>query len=48
MILYRSSSEFIFMAGESNPAYKLVLNDVYIKACKVRVDPGVIIAHSKD
>lgn len=36
------------MSGESSPAYKLILNDVYIKACKVRVDPGIIIAHAKE
>lgn len=35
------------MSAESSPAYKLELLDVVYKVAKVRVDPGVLLNHSK-
>ena len=45
--MFRSSAPFIFMSSEANPSYKLKLLDVVYKVAKVRVDPGVLIQHSK-
>lgn len=42
--LFRSSAPFFIMSAESSPAYKLELLDV---VAKVRVDPGVLLNHSK-
>lgn len=45
--LFRSSAPFFIMSAESSPAYKLELLDVVYKVAKVRVDPGVLLNHSK-
>ncbi|XP_053390350.1 uncharacterized protein F54H12.2-like [Mercenaria mercenaria] len=45
--LYRSNNTFMCMSKEASPDYKLVLLNVLFKACKVRVDPGVYLAHEK-
>ncbi|XP_061191694.1 uncharacterized protein F54H12.2-like [Saccostrea echinata] len=45
--LFRSSAPFVMMSAESTPAYRLELLDVVYKVAKVRVDPGVLLNHSK-
>lgn len=45
--LFRSSAPFIFLSTETSPSYKLKLLDVVYKVAKVRVDPGVLLQHSK-
>ncbi|KAK3105954.1 hypothetical protein FSP39_009422 [Pinctada imbricata] len=45
--LFRSPASFIFISDETSPAYKLELLDVVYKVAKVRVDPGVMLQHSK-
>ncbi|XP_061190297.1 uncharacterized protein F54H12.2-like [Saccostrea echinata] len=45
--LFRSSAPFVMMSAQSTPAYKLELLDVVYKVAKVRVDPGVLLNHSK-
>lgn len=45
--LFRSSTPFVIMSAEDSPAYKLELLDVVYKVAKVRVDPGVLLNHSK-
>ena len=45
--LFRSPASFIFISDETSPAYKLKLLDVVYKVAKVRVDPGVMLQHSK-
>lgn len=45
--LFRSSTPFVVMSAESSAAYKLELLDVVFKVAKVRVDPGVLLNHSK-
>ncbi|XP_062613735.1 uncharacterized protein F54H12.2-like [Saccostrea cucullata] len=45
--LFRSSAPFVIMSATSAPAYKLELLDVVYKVAKVRVDPGVLLNHSK-
>ncbi|XP_061190540.1 uncharacterized protein F54H12.2-like [Saccostrea echinata] len=44
--LFRSSAPFV-MTAQSTPAYRLELLDVVYKVAKVRVDPGVLLNHSK-
>ncbi|KAK3099732.1 hypothetical protein FSP39_008638 [Pinctada imbricata] len=45
--MFRSSAPFIFMSSESSPSYKLKILDVVYRVAKVRVDPGVLMQHSK-
>lgn len=45
--LFRFSAPFLVMSGQESPAYKLELQDVLYKVAKVRVDPGVLLNHSK-
>lgn len=45
--LFRFSASFLVMSGQESPAYKLELQDVVYKVAKVRVDPGVLLNHSK-
>lgn len=45
--LFRSSTPFVIMSAEDSPAYKLELLDVVYKVAKVRIDPGVLLNHSK-
>lgn len=42
--LFRSSAPFLIMSAQGSPAYKVELLDVVYK---VRVDPGVLLNHSK-
>ena len=42
--LFRSSAPFLIMSAQDSPAYKVELLDVVYK---VRVDPGVLLNHSK-
>lgn len=45
--LFRSSAPFVIISANSTPAYKIELLDVVYKVAKVRVDPGVLLNHSK-
>ncbi|CAG2203038.1 unnamed protein product [Mytilus edulis] len=45
--LYRSSDQFFVISGEDALAYKLQLLDCVYKACKIKVDPGIIVNHMK-
>lgn len=45
--LFRSSAPFLIMSAQGSPAYKVELLDVVYKVAKVRVDPGVLLNHSK-
>lgn len=45
--LFRSSAPFVIISAKSTPAYKIELLDVVYKVAKVRVDPGVLLNHSK-
>ncbi|CAC5392813.1 unnamed protein product [Mytilus coruscus] len=45
--LYRSTDQFFVISGEDTPSYKLQLLDCVYKACKIKVDPGVIVNHLK-
>ncbi|CAC5402758.1 unnamed protein product [Mytilus coruscus] len=45
--LYRSTDQFFVISGEDTPAIKLQLLDCVYKACKIKVDPGVIVNHLK-
>lgn len=45
--LYRTNNAFMCMSKEASPNYKLVLLNVIFKACKVKIDPGIYLAHEK-
>ena len=45
--LYRSSSAFCLSAGDTAPAYKIEIIDIYLLARKIRVNPTLVIAHSE-
>lgn len=45
--LYRSSPEFCLISDEASPAFKIVIEDIYILAKKIRVNPGVIYGHAE-
>lgn len=47
MKLYRNNSSFVIMSDENNIQYKIKINDAILKCMRVKVDPGVIVAHSK-
>jgi len=45
--MYRSKPEFCLMSGLADANYKVVLQDVRLRAGKVKVNPAVIYAQSK-
>ena len=45
--LYPSHAEFFIMSVTADKTYKVVLEDVILKVCMVRVSPGVILGHAK-
>ncbi|XP_053381864.1 uncharacterized protein F54H12.2-like [Mercenaria mercenaria] len=45
--LYRSSPEFCLVSTESSPAFKVDIEDIYILARKIRVNPAVIYGHAE-
>ncbi|XP_053391890.1 uncharacterized protein F54H12.2-like [Mercenaria mercenaria] len=44
--LYRSSPDFCLVSSESSPAFKIEIEDIYILARKIRVNPAVIYGHA--
>ena len=45
--LFRNRASFVLVSKESTPSYRLELLDVVFKACKVKVDSGVLINHGE-
>ncbi|XP_069109462.1 uncharacterized protein F54H12.2-like [Argopecten irradians] len=45
--LYRNRNAFVLMSGESNPNYQIELQEVIFRACRVQVNPGVLVGHNK-
>jgi hypothetical protein len=45
--LYPSQKQFFLMSGETNKDYKIDIEEVVLKACMVKVNPGVILGHAK-
>ena len=45
--LYPSHSEFFIMSTTADKKYKVVMEDVILKVCMVRVSSGVILGHAK-
>ncbi|XP_071138363.1 uncharacterized protein F54H12.2-like [Mytilus edulis] len=45
--LYRTTNPFFVISGEDGAAYKLELLDCVYKACKIKVDPGILVNHMK-
>ena len=45
--LYRSRPEFCLMTSEGNPDFEVVVEDIYLKVCKLQVLPSIITAHAE-
>ena len=45
--LFRNRAAFVLVSKETSPSYKLELLDVVFKACKIKVDSGVLINHGE-
>ena len=45
--LFRNRAAFVLVSKEASPSYKLELLDVVFKACKIKVDSGVLINHGE-
>lgn len=46
--LYRASESFVLTSKETGPSYKLQILDIVFKACKIKVDAGIIVNHVKE
>ncbi|XP_041377392.1 uncharacterized protein F54H12.2-like [Gigantopelta aegis] len=44
--LYRSAPKFCLMSGASGKEYTIELLDAYLKVCKLKVNPALILAHN--
>lgn len=44
--MFRSRSSFIIMSDEQTPDYRMEIQDVVFKVCKVKVDNGILINHA--
>jgi hypothetical protein len=44
--LFRSRNEFVLMSKEASPNYKVTILDAVFKACKIRLDSGVLLNHA--
>jgi len=45
--MYRNSPSFALLAADSSVDFQIVIDDIYILARKIRVNPAVIYGHSK-
>ena len=45
--LYRSRPSFALMAKDNENEFRIVIEDIYFKACYVKPSPGVLLGHSK-
>lgn len=45
--LYRQNPSFCLMFAEEDPNYKIVLDDVIFRVCRIQVSPGIIVGHNK-
>ena len=45
--LYRSSTAFCLLSGETTPDYAVDILDIYVLARKIRLNPAVIYGHSE-
>ena len=44
---YRMSNSFIFLSPDSDVKYRLLIEEATLKVLKVKLDPGIMLAHSK-
>jgi hypothetical protein len=45
--LFRSSSSFCLISGKSGQEYKIDLQDIYFKICKLKMNSALILTHNK-
>jgi len=44
---YRTKPDFFLMSDETNPDYKVEIEDMYLNICKITCTPGLIYGHAK-
>ena len=45
--LYRSKAAFCLMTNELGPDFEIIIEDIYLKVCKLQVNPAVIYGHAE-
>lgn len=45
--LYRAIPQFTIMSSEGCQDYRIILENVVFKACKVKVDSGILMSHAQ-
>lgn len=45
--LFRSRPSFCLMSSEDDADYDVVIEDIVVKVCKIKVNPAIIFAHSE-
>lgn len=45
--LYRNSPSFCLMSGEDNPSYSIHIEDIFLRVCKVKINPAIIYGHAE-
>ena len=45
--LYRSPASFVLLAKDASTNFKIIIDDIYVLARKIRVNPAVLYGHSK-
>ena len=45
--LYRSKPSFCLMSDDANADFDIVIEDIAVKVCKVKVNPAIIYSHSQ-
>ncbi|CAG2246903.1 unnamed protein product [Mytilus edulis] len=45
--LFRSKPSFCLMSSEDDADYDVVIEDIVVKVCKIKVNPAIIFAHSE-
>lgn len=45
--LTKARPEFCLMTAQTSPDYKVVIEDIVLKACKVQINPAVIYGHAE-
>lgn len=45
--IYRNPASFALLAADASTSYKIIIEDIYVLARKVKVNPAVLYGHSK-
>lgn len=48
LVLFRNSADFCLMSNEGpESSYKFQIEDAFIRLCKLKINPAILVAHSK-